>query len=123
MIKIILLGNKIDLEEERNISKEEGQKFADKINAVFSETNAMNHESIEIFFNKLLQVFIEKEKKQEIKNNDKEEESKAEQKISFNLDIKKSKKRKDEDYIVKMELMKESIWNKFKKINILSSNE
>ena len=32
-----------------------------------------------------------KKKKQEIKNNDKEEESKAQQKISFDLDIKKEK--------------------------------
>ena len=54
----------------------------------------MNHESIENLFNKLLKAFIEKEKKQEIKNNDKEEESKAQQKISFDLDIKKLKKEK-----------------------------
>ena len=102
-IIIGLAGNKNDKYEEQQVPTEEGQKYADKINAIFSEISAMDHESIEILFNKVLKVFVEKEKEKEIKYKDNEEESKDQQKNSdtFNLDIKNSKKRKDDDCVFK----------------------
>eukprot|EP01155_Anaeramoeba_flamelloides_P028783 Anaeramoba_flamelloidesa840839_7.p1 GENE.a840839_7~~a840839_7.p1 ORF type:complete len:122 (-),score=21.17 a840839_7:37-402(-) len=37
---MVVLGNKCDLESQRVIAKEEGQKFAESINASFFETSA-----------------------------------------------------------------------------------
>jgi Ras-related protein Rab-6A len=61
-IIIGVAGNKSDRYEEQVVPTEEGQKYADKINAIFRETSAKDHESIEILFNEILKVFIEKEK-------------------------------------------------------------
>ena len=38
-IKVILVGNKTDLENEREISKEQGAKFAEENNYCFEETS------------------------------------------------------------------------------------
>ena len=61
---LILLGNKIDLEEERNISKEEGQKFADKIGIQFFETRNKNGINIQEAGLALIKKIIEKKEKE-----------------------------------------------------------
>ena len=61
---LILLGNKIDLEEERNISKEEGQKFADKIGIQFFETSNKNGINIQEAGLALIKKIIEKKEKE-----------------------------------------------------------
>ena len=61
---LILLGNKIDLEEERNISKEEGQKFADKIRIQFFETSNKNGINIQEAGLALIKKIIEKKEKE-----------------------------------------------------------
>ena len=38
--KILLIGNKIDLEEEREVSKEQGQELAEKLDLYYMETSA-----------------------------------------------------------------------------------
>ena len=54
-IKIILLGNKSDLEEQREVSREEGEMKAKEYNIAFMETSALNGNNIEIAFNKLVE--------------------------------------------------------------------
>ena len=61
---IMLIGNKIDDEENRIISFEEGKKFADDNNMVFFETSAKNGENVNKAFiyygNKLMENLIER---------------------------------------------------------------
>ena len=47
---IYLIGNKSDLDNERQVSKEEGQKFANENNLKFYETSALNGDNIEDIF-------------------------------------------------------------------------
>ena len=51
-ILICLVGNKIDLESKRAVSKEEGQKFADDNGLLFFETSAQSGSNIEELFTK-----------------------------------------------------------------------
>ena len=49
---LVLIGNKIDLEEQREVSFEEGNNFAKENNMLFFETSAKNGDNIEnIFYN------------------------------------------------------------------------
>ena len=49
-ILIYLIGNKNDLEDKRQVSKEEGQQFAEENNLVFFETSALTGNNIEEIF-------------------------------------------------------------------------
>ena len=62
-----LVGNKSDLEEEREISKEEGEEFAEKHDLIFMETSAKNNDNVE----KLFEYFTYKLIKYFEKNSDK----------------------------------------------------
>jgi Ras-related protein Rab-2A len=57
---ICLVGNKIDLEDKRVISKEEGQKFADDNGLLFFETSAKTGTNIEEIFNKCTSDIVSK---------------------------------------------------------------
>ena len=46
-IIIALVGNKVDLEKERVVKKEEGEAFAKRIGALFFETSAKDNINIE----------------------------------------------------------------------------
>ena len=46
----ILIGNKVDLENERQVSYEEGQAFAKKHDLVFFETSAKSSHNVEKAF-------------------------------------------------------------------------
>ncbi|NVM01774.1 MAG: GTP-binding protein [Candidatus Helarchaeota archaeon] len=59
-IPVILVGNKIDLSDERLLSKEDGLKKAKEINAEFYETSAKTGESINKVFATLVDKIIEK---------------------------------------------------------------
>lgn len=51
----LLLGNKIDLKNNRVVSYEEGKKLAEKINAIdFIETSALNGQNVEKAFLRLI---------------------------------------------------------------------
>jgi len=52
-IKIILIGNKIDLEDKREVTFQEGEEFAKKNELLFLETSAKNFININESFNKL----------------------------------------------------------------------
>ena len=53
-ISIILLGNKSDLEDKRQVSKEEGEIKAKNMGMAFLETSALNGNNIELAFKTLI---------------------------------------------------------------------
>ena len=57
---LVLVGNKIDLENERQILYEEGSSFAEKNNMLFIETSAKTGQNIENLFVKSVEVINEK---------------------------------------------------------------
>ena len=66
-VTIILVGNKCDLEKDRQISKEEGENFAEKNGLLFLETSAKEAKNImEVFkisANKILDNILKNEEK------------------------------------------------------------
>lgn len=59
----ILVGNKCDLNEKRQVPKEKGKQLADSYGIPFIETSAKNNENIEKLFVDSTRVFIEKQLK------------------------------------------------------------
>jgi len=57
---LVLVGNKIDLENKRQILYEEGASFAEKNNMLFIETSAKTGKNIENLFVKSVEVINEK---------------------------------------------------------------
>ena len=64
---IILVGNKIDDEDNRVISREEGKNFAEENGLMFSECSAKTGENIDNIFNELTIKIEEKENEEKIK--------------------------------------------------------
>lgn len=60
-----LIGNKTDLESERKVSKEEGQKFAEEKNMIFAEVSAKSGDGFEDLFNEQLYSVVYKKFKLE----------------------------------------------------------
>ena len=58
-ICIILIGNKIDLEKKRQVSKEDGENFAKKNGILFLETSAKTAERVNDVFITSAQVILE----------------------------------------------------------------
>jgi len=63
----ILVGNKSDLNDKRQVSKEKGKQLADSYGIPFLETSAKTNENIDKLFNDSTRAFIEKQLK--INNN------------------------------------------------------
>ena len=59
----ILVGNKCDLIEKRQVPKEKGKQLADSYGIPFLETSAKSNENIEKLFVDSSRVFIEKQLK------------------------------------------------------------
>ena len=94
---IIIIGNKCDLEDKRQITKEQGELKAKKYGADFMETSAFSGENIDKAFEKLIKEIYKKMygKKEEVKVKVKEiknEENKSEGESKS----KENKKIKDE---------------------------
>lgn len=64
-ISMILVGNKIDLVEDREVSTEEGKELAEELNLSYIETSAKTGENIEDAFRMLALQLIKKEMKSE----------------------------------------------------------
>ena len=60
--KCIIAGNKSDLEEKRQVKKEEGEKFASDNNLKFYETSAKDDKNINIVFELLSNEIVNDEK-------------------------------------------------------------
>ena len=80
-ILIYLIGNKNDLEDKRQVSKEEGEKFAKENNLVFFETSALTGNNIEKIFTQSATELVKKLEAGELKDN-------------YNKDLEKNSKNK-----------------------------
>ena len=54
-----IIANKSDLYEEKVVSKEEGENYANSINGFFYETSAMDYESVSNAFEDLTKKYVE----------------------------------------------------------------
>ena len=96
-VYIILVGNKIDLEEKRKVSKEEGKKLADKLKIGFFEVSAKNGTGIEDLFKNLIDHVYEKHNREfksmaSIEIEDDEKKVQLIQVNDNNVNVKKKKK-------------------------------
>ena len=57
-MQIILVGNKCDLGDRRQVDREEGADFARKNNLIFFETSAKNAENVEETFKHASQAIL-----------------------------------------------------------------
>ena len=62
-VPIILLGNKVDSDKEREVTEEEGKKKAQQFDISFYETSANNGKNIYAAFDKLINKILAKHKK------------------------------------------------------------
>ena len=60
---MIIIGNKNDLEEERKVTKEEGEEKAKSFGCAFLETSALSGDNIEMAFELMVSSVFEKYKK------------------------------------------------------------
>ena len=58
-VLLVLIGNKLDLEKNREISYEEGESLALNNDMLFFETSAKTGENVEELFNKSAQIIVE----------------------------------------------------------------
>ena len=95
-ILIILVGNKSDLEDKREVSTEDGEKKAKQYGIAFCETSALQGKNIEYAFNILIDEIIleiENAKQKEMKNN-KSNNKKKSKGIMLNTNNGKNNKKK-----------------------------
>jgi small GTP-binding protein len=59
-VPCIVIGNKIDLEDQRKVSLEEGEQVANELNFEFFETSAKSAENVETAFRRISDLIIEK---------------------------------------------------------------
>ena len=59
-ITIILIGNKCDLEDQRQITKEQGEEKANKLEIAFLETSALSGENLDKAFDKMMNEVYKK---------------------------------------------------------------
>ncbi|EDR23689.1 hypothetical protein, conserved [Entamoeba dispar SAW760] len=64
-IPIIIVGNKCDLENEREVTKEEGMNYADNINCPFIECSAKTNENINQIFETITRNILEQKYQRE----------------------------------------------------------
>jgi len=58
-IPLVLVGNKVDLEDERNVTYEEGKELADKWKAGFIEASAKTNKHVNEIFHELVRLINE----------------------------------------------------------------
>ena len=88
---IVLIANKCDLKEEREVEAEEGQKEAEKNGFLFYEMSCKDGINVQESILKLVSVILERNKKKE--KNEKEGEKKEES-IKLKIENKPKKKKK-----------------------------
>ena len=113
---IVLFGNKCDLIEERKISKEEAEEFALKNNLPYFETSAKNDININEGISKIANMANEYIMNNNLEINLKKDNKNKKQKNSKNKkasEIKENNKNENNNQIIKKELLKFNILNKF----------
>ena len=70
--KFLLVGNKLDLEEERDVSTEDAKKYAEENNIGFIEVSAKTGDGIKDMFEYIISELLEDMKKEENKNIEKD---------------------------------------------------
>ena len=85
-IGIILVGNKIDLNEKRQVSIEQAQKIAECFNIPYIETSASKGENIDECFNLLIEEILKKKGINETINELNNENKEKDEKINLNND-------------------------------------
>jgi len=84
-IKIILVGNKLDFENERKVTEERAKKFAENNSLQYFETSAKNGKNIHKSFKAMIDLILEGKSEQDILN----ELKKPQKTVSVNDDKKK----------------------------------
>ena len=69
-ITVMLIGNKCDLEDQREISKEQGEEKAKSFGFSFLETSALSGENLEKGFQMLIEEIYQKYKVEQSKNDE-----------------------------------------------------
>jgi small GTP-binding protein len=85
-IGIILIGNKIDINEKRQVSIEQAQKIAECFNIPYIETSASKGENIDECFNLLIEEILKKKGINETINELNNENKEKDEKINLNND-------------------------------------
>ena len=57
---VCLIGNKIDLEDKRQVSYEDGKKFAEENDMLFFETSAKEGNNIQEIFSESVSILVDK---------------------------------------------------------------
>jgi len=65
-VDILLVGNKSDLESEREVTKVEGQELARQFNAPFIETSAQNASNVQLTFKTMATNIMERTEREPV---------------------------------------------------------
>ncbi|MBY9001677.1 MAG: GTP-binding protein [Candidatus Heimdallarchaeota archaeon] len=60
-VPVIIVGNKIDLDGKRQVSKEEGEEFADKLGTIYFEVSAKENANLFSMFKKMAEIALDKD--------------------------------------------------------------
>ncbi|CAF1676926.1 unnamed protein product [Adineta ricciae] len=58
--QVVLVGNKCDLEQDRAVTQERGQRLADQLGLEFFETSAKENTNVKAVFERLVDIILEK---------------------------------------------------------------
>ena len=92
-ITLVLVGNKIDLEDKRQVTYEEGEDFANRNNMQFYETSALNGTNIDKLFNDTVESINRKIEENYYKDKDCGIEFNTQNKINLNKEPPKKKRK------------------------------
>ena len=90
---LVLVGNKIDLEDKRQVTYEEGEDFANRNNMQFYETSALNGTNIDKLFNDTVESINRKIEENYYKDKDCGIEFNTQNKINLNKEPPKKKRK------------------------------
>ena len=91
-ITIVIIGNKCDLEDQRQITKEQGQEKATKLEVAFMETSAFSGENLDKAFEMMMTQVYKKCHEEMMAENDIEIE--GGQDINLNKNVENTEKKK-----------------------------
>ena len=106
-MSILIIGNKSDLEDKRQVTKEDGEQKAANYGVAFMETSAFNGENIEVAFDTMVKGIYEKCHKELEENKEVDIQEKGIEigtKKGESEDIKRSSKFKDFEYNLKNDM-------------------